>query len=185
MTEVAEYIDKRERSQSEEGLSPVSSKPIELAARDLAYNLTEWNTGMAHMQIREAYAQLRDAIDVLQDKQVLSHFGGARRQTLSRVIEALWKQEYQRSPNFSALRTLAVEGYSVLKIVSEIGDSALGDESTFENFLDSTETWTIAAGSEEEESLDELEVGDESEEDLFDAAEEDELTQEDLEPAFV
>lgn len=168
MTEVAEYIDKKERSKSDPYYSPVSITGIELAAKDLAYNLTEYTTGMVHMQIREMYAQLQRAIEILRDEQVLSHFGGTRRKTLSKVIETLSKQEYQKSPNIAAVRTLAVEGY---KILQAIADNSQALEAAISTIVDSGEAWVIAASAEEESDFMEGDTREETDQDDFDSFE--------------
>jgi hypothetical protein len=152
MTEVTEYIQKVEQKESSAYGSPlVSRKSIELSARDIQYNLTEYAIGMVHMQTREMYAQLQEAIGILQDEQVLAHFGGRRRKNMWRVIEELSKQEGLAAPNVSALRTMAVEGYNILQYVADLGTAAdtHSDEAAFQKLLDGCEAWIIAAGSED------------------------------------
>jgi len=111
MAEVAEYIDKTERVDQGIGeTSPVSRSRIYQATRELQYNLTEYCTGMAHVQAREFYAQLQECFDILKDDEILAYFGGNRRKSLWTVIERLSKEEFGASPNIAAHRSLAVDG---------------------------------------------------------------------------
>jgi len=147
MTEVTDYIDKRtEANGTTEDFSPVSPKGIEHVSSLLAYNLTEHCVGMTHMYIRELYAQLQEAIEILRDDQVMEHFGGRRRKTLGRVIEELSRQEDGRGVNFATINTLAVEGYNIFTwlVVNDVTD-----EGAFNDFLDSAEKWIIAKSSED------------------------------------
>jgi len=168
MAEVAEYIDKYEISKGDRFSSPVSTKSIELAARDLAYNLTEYTTGMVHMQVREMYAQLQRAIEILRDDQVLAHFGGTRRKTLFKVIETLAKQEYRNAPNIAAIRTLAIEGY---KVMAAIADNYHAIEAAVDQIVKSGESWIIAASAEEESGFINKSAISDTEEDEFDTFE--------------
>jgi len=143
MSEVASYIEKTERL--DEGLSetsPVSKSRIYQATKELQYNLTEYCTGMAHMQAREMYAQLQAALDLLGDEEVIAHFGGLRRKSLWTVIEKLSKSEFGASPNIAAIRALAVYGNEIFQWIANFdGDSSRLDD--FEQFLQSAESYIL------------------------------------------
>jgi hypothetical protein len=149
MTEVADYIAKVEKAQTSDDVPLVSRKPIELAARELQYNLTEYATGMVHMQTREIHSIYREAVEILRDDQVLSHFGGRGRKNMWKVIERVSKQELSHAPNVTSVRTLAVDGY---KVFQWLVDANTEDEAGFQDFLRSAEAWIIAAGTDEEEA---------------------------------
>lgn len=126
MAEIADYIDKSERVDSGRSeTSPISSKPIQQAIREIQYNLTEYATGMAFMQTRELYAQLQQAFDILRDPDVVASFGGVRRRSMWTVIEEIARRRSDRSFSVAPLVRVAVEGN---KIYQQIADF---DETTF------------------------------------------------------
>ena len=147
MSEVASYIKKSEEARYLDERSVVSRKGIEIAAQELQYNLTEYATGMVHMQTREIYALYQDAIAILQDDQVLSHFGGRGRNNMWKVIERISQDEFGRAPNLSGLRTMAVDGYNVFKWLETTN---IQNDELFADFLQAAEAWIIAASSEED-----------------------------------
>jgi hypothetical protein len=153
MVKVAEYIDKTEKI--EEGASetsPVSKSAIYQATKELQYNLTEFCTGMAHMQARELYAQLQEAFDILRDPEIVAHFGGTRRKSLWTVIEQLSKSEFGVSPNIAAIRTLAVEGNRVYQWIADFEEATTTHEA-FLTFLEAAESYILnmaLVGSETE-----------------------------------
>lgn len=127
MEEIAEYIDKAEKIRDGRSItSPVSSTPIYNALRELQYNLTEYCTGMAHMQAHETYRQLEEAFDILGDPEVIAHFGSTRRKSMWTVIERLSKQEFGLSVPIGPLLRLAVDGNRVFQICAGF------DEGTFQ-----------------------------------------------------
>jgi hypothetical protein len=169
MTEVVEYIDKTERLEvgSSES-SPVSRRGVFQATKELQYNLTEFCTGMAHMKVREIYAQLMDAFDILDDPDILSHFGGSRRKSLWTVIEQLSKTEFNMAPNVAAHRTLAVEGNRIFQWIANFNEGAVNHDQFLE-FLNSAESYILSAAAvenggeliaDEEEEADDFEGGD-------------------------
>lgn len=164
MEEVARHIKKVETARTTDSYSPVSRKPIQLAAEALRANLSEYATGMAHMQIREIHSVYEEAVKILRDEQVLDHFGGRGRKNMWKVLEAVSKQEYGSAPNIPAIRTMAVDGYHVFEWLQT---ADVNDEEAFQSFLLSAEAWIIAAGSEEPASADRRNGGFDEEVDEF------------------
>jgi hypothetical protein len=145
---VAEYREKVERANAEAGSTLlVSRAPIYQAVRDLQYNLTEFCTGMAHMQVREMYSQLRDAMDLLGDPEIVDHFAGGRRKTMWTAIERLARSEFGEAPNISAIRIAAVEGNAVFRFIANFQQGAVTEEA-FQRFIEAMEAWIIAKGSD-------------------------------------
>jgi len=158
MSEVADYIDKTEKvDQGASESSPVSRARIYQATRDLQYNLTEYCTGMAHIQARELYAQLQECVELLRDPEVLAYFGGNRRKSLWTVIEKLSKQEFGAGPNIAALRSLAVDGNAIFKFIADFTDGGVRQEE-FNRFLQAAEAYILnysSVGGEIESSTEE------------------------------
>lgn len=151
MEKVAEYISKTEEAKAESGDTLLVSKnPIYQAIRNLQYNLTEFCTGMAHMQIREMYSQLREALDILGDPEIVDHFAGGRRKNMWTAIARLAKSEYGEAPNISAIRTAAVEGNAVYRYVANFQQGSVDDEA-FRRFVEAAEAWIIAKGADDTE----------------------------------
>ncbi len=151
MEKVAEYISKVEEAKAETGdVLLVSKNPIFQAIRNLQYNLTEFCTGMAHMQIREMYSQLREALDILGDPEIVDHFAGGRRKNMWTAMARLAKSEYGEAPNISAIRTAAVEGNAVYRYVANFQQGSADDEA-FRRFIEAAEAWIIAKGADDTE----------------------------------
>ncbi len=151
MEKVAEYIGKTEEAKAESGDTLLVSKnPIYQAIRNLQYNLTEFCTGMAHMQIREMYSQLREALDILGDPEIVDHFAGGRRKNMWTAMARLAKSEYGEAPNISAIRTAAVEGNAVYRYVANFQQGSVDDEA-FRRFVEAAEAWIIAKGADDTE----------------------------------
>ena len=149
MSEVVEYIDKTERLEvGSSETSPVSRRGIYQATKELQYNLTEYCTGMAHMKVREIYAQLMDAFDILSDPDILSHFGGSRRKSLWVVIEQLSKTEFNMAPNVAARRTLAVDGNRIFQWTANFNEGAVNHDQ-FTEFLTAAESYILSAATVE------------------------------------
>lgn len=139
MTEVAEYIRKSEGSSTD---GRVSRTPIYQATRDLQHNLTEHMTGMAHRQVHEDYAHLKDALGILAGEEVVGSLGG-RRKTIWSVIEQVAKEDLGVAVPTSTLKTLAVEGNRIFQWLAEFTPGTVSDE-RFQKFLDAAEAWVIA-----------------------------------------
>jgi hypothetical protein len=146
---VAEYRAKVEDAKVEQGDNLlVSRTPIYQAVRDLQYNLTEFCTGMAHMQVREMYSQLREAMELLGDPEIVDHFAGGRRKTMWTAIERLSKSEYGEAPNINAIRIAAVEGNAVFRFIANFQQGSVVEEE-FQRFIEAAEAWIIAKGSDD------------------------------------
>ncbi|MBU6953582.1 hypothetical protein [Hahella sp. HN01] len=168
MAEVAEYIDKTEKVDDGAGeFSPVSRSRIYQATRELQYNLTEYCTGMAHVQAREFYAQLQECFEILKDDEIMSYFGGNRRKSLWTVIERLSKEEFGASPNIAAHRSLAVDGNRIFQWIANFNEAAVRQED-FIAFLQAAESYILNFTSASDQEIDEF-----SEEDDFEFADED------------
>lgn len=166
MAEVAEYIDKTERVDQGIGeTSPVSRSRIYQATRELQYNLTEYCTGMAHVQAREFYAQLQECFDILKDDEILAYFGGNRRKSLWTVIERLSKEEFGASPNIAAHRSLAVDGNKIFVWIANFNETSVRQED-FVSFLQAAESYILNfsnASGEDMELEDDEEIFEEEE----------------------
>ena len=147
MTEVARYIEKSEGSSLSESF--VSRMPVFQATRQLQFNLTEHMTGMAHMQVTEMYAHLREAMDLLSSPEVLDAYASGRRRNVWTVIERASKDEFGTSPNIAGLRTLAVDGNRIFKWIADFDQGAVRNEA-FRAFVDAAESWILAQGAAEE-----------------------------------
>jgi hypothetical protein len=146
---VTEYRTKVEDASAEQAESlMVSRAPVQQAVRELQYNLTEFCTGMAHMQVREMYSQLRDAMDLLGDPEIIDHFAGGRRKTMWTAIERLSKSEYGEAPNINAIRIAAVEGNAVFRFIANFKQGAV-PEDEFQRFLEAAEAWIIAKATDD------------------------------------
>jgi hypothetical protein len=143
MSEVATFIDKRERAGDGLDAAAVSRTGIQSATVELQHNLTDFCTGMSHMQVRELYAQLQDALDLLRDPEVIQHFGGSRRKSLWTVIQSLARDEFGMAPNISAIRTAAVRGNDVFRWIATYDHTSTADEE-FEHLVESAEAYIHA-----------------------------------------
>ncbi len=173
MAEVAQYIDKTERVDDGFGeTSPVSRSRIYQATRELQYNLTEFCTGMAHVQTREFYAQLQECLEILKDPDIMAYFGGNRRKSLWSVIERLSKEEFGTAPNIGAHRSLAVDGNKIFQWIANFNEASVRQED-FITFVQAAESYILNFTStgdelmmEEETSEDEFEYADEENDDF-------------------
>lgn len=145
MEKVAEYITRSEEKKSEE--RSVSRTPIYQATKQLQYNLTEYMTGMAHIQVTEMYRQMQEAKGLLEDPQIVDYFGNGRRRTLWTVIERGHKELLGESINISAIRTSAVDGNRVFQWIASF-DQATANDADFEEFRNAAESWIIAQSLE-------------------------------------
>lgn len=145
MEKVTDYITRSEERASDE--SGVSRTPIYQATKQLQYNLTEYMTGMAHLQVTEMYRQMQEAKALLEDSQVVDYFGNGRRRSLWTVIERGHKELLGEAINISAVRTTAVDGNRVFKWIANFDQGSV-TEAEFEEFLTAAESWIIAQSME-------------------------------------
>jgi hypothetical protein len=148
MEKVTEYITRTEEKKSEE--RSVSRTPIYQATKQLQYNLTEYMTGMAHLQVTEMYRQMQEAKSILEDAQIVDYFGNGRRRTLWTVIERGHKDILGEPINISAIRTSAIDGNRVFQWIANF-DQATVNDADFEEFRNAAESWIIAQSMEGDE----------------------------------
>lgn len=146
MSEVTQYISKREGTGK--GDTQPSRSQLYQTVKDLQYNLTEYMTGMAHLQATEDYAHLQEAIELLKMEEIINHFGG-RRRSLWDVIERVAKQDLGMTVQTSVMRTLAVDGNKVYQWIADFNEATVREEE-FKAFLKSAEAWIIAQASLQE-----------------------------------
>lgn len=146
MLEVTQYVSKREGIRR--GDNQPSRSQLYQAVRNLQYNLTEYMTGMAHLQVTEDYAHLQEAIELLKMEEIINHFGG-RRRSIWDVIERVAKQDLAVNVQTSVTRTLAVEGNRVYQWIADFSEATVREEE-FKAFLKSAEAWIIAQASLQE-----------------------------------
>jgi hypothetical protein len=139
MTEITEYIRKSERSSS------ISRASIFQAAKNLQYNLSEHMNGMAHIQVTEDYAHLKEALEILNSPEVIENFGGRRKSGWS-VIEQVAKEDLGIVLSTSNIRTLAVEGNKIFQWLANFDEGKV-KEDEFQQLLQSAEAWIIAQAS--------------------------------------
>jgi hypothetical protein len=148
MSEVAGYIKKTESSRSNE---QVSRSPLYQATKNLQYNLTEFMTGMAHRQVHEDYAHLQDALEIIKSDEIITRFGG-RRKNLWNVIETVAKEDLGAPVPTANLRSLAVEGNRVFQWIAGFKEGTV-KEDQFKAFLAAGEAWIIAQASVDSDEM--------------------------------
>jgi hypothetical protein len=116
MSEVARFIEKSE--QAKDSVDRVSATRIVQAVSDLQYNLTNYSTGLADMQIKEMYSHLTEAFEIARDPEIQDQFASGRRKNVWTVFERVARDEFGIDLNVSALRTVAVEGNRVFTFIS-------------------------------------------------------------------
>ncbi|MBI1240820.1 hypothetical protein [Umezakia ovalisporum] len=143
MSEVTQYISKKE------GMGKADNQPsrsqLYQAVKNLQYNLTEYMTGMAHLQVTEDYAHLQEAMELLKMEEIINHFGG-RRKSLWNVIESVAKQDLGVTVQTSVMRDLAVEGNKIYQWIANFNEAMVREEE-FKTFLKAAEAWIIAQAS--------------------------------------
>ena len=143
MSETADYISKAEKLDDGRGSSsPVSRSSVYQAIRELQYNLTEYSTGMAHIQAREVYSQLMEALDTLDDPEVIAHFGGTRRKSMWTVIEQLSKSDLDQSVAIGPTLRLAVDGNRIYQTIANFDGGTFTDQE-FSEFIDAAESYIL------------------------------------------
>ncbi|MGQ0648555.1 MAG: hypothetical protein ACT4P7_13400 [Gemmatimonadaceae bacterium] len=146
MEKATDFIRRSEENASAD--RTVSRQPIYQATKQLQYNLTEYATGMAHMQITEMYHHLLEGKQVLEH--AISYFSTGSRKSLWTVIERASREWFDEAPNISAIRSAAVDGNRVFQWIAEFDQSSVTDEQ-FQTFLESAEAWIIATATDDSE----------------------------------
>lgn len=141
MSEVVKYIHKFE--QRDNSSEVVSKQPVYQAMRDTGYNLTTHASGMVKQLLPEMYAQLQNALDILQEPEIVSQLGYGLDKSMWKVIERVSQEEFGYVPNISALRTSAVKGHKIFSHLAFF-DEAQFPEETFREFINDVESFIIA-----------------------------------------
>ncbi|XOV68337.1 MAG: hypothetical protein ACFHU9_04010 [Fluviicola sp.] len=144
MEEVVAYITKTETSNNQDF---VSKLPIVQLIREIQYNLTSFFTGMAHIQTTEMYNHLQDAFEIMSQPGVINQVAPGRTQNVWSVIDMLHQSKFGTSPNITAYKTAAVEGYNLFQIISTFNESTI-TKTEFTNFIVKCEAYIIALGQE-------------------------------------
>ncbi len=144
MEEVVSYITKTETSNNQDF---VSKLPIVQLIREIQYNLTSFFTGMAHIQTTEMYNHLQDAFEIMSQPGVVSQVAPGRTQNVWSVIDMLHQAKFGTSPNITAYKTAAVEGYNLFQIISTFNESTI-TKTEFTNFIVKCEAYIIALGQD-------------------------------------
>jgi hypothetical protein len=142
MEKATDFIRRSEDASTDR---PVSRQPIYQATKQLQFNLTEYVTGMAHMQITEMYHHLIEAKTVLEH--AIDYFSTGSRKSLWTVIERASREWFEEAPNISAIRSAAVDGNKVFQWIASFDQSNVTDDQ-FQTFLDAAEAWILAQASD-------------------------------------
>ncbi|MBD2503162.1 hypothetical protein [Anabaena azotica] len=147
MSEMLQYIQKSENKSHLDSLNnnAVSRTRLYQLTRNLQQNLTEHMTGMAHLQVQEDYAHLKDALDIIGSEEIRNYFGG-RRQTLWDIIERVVKEGLGIPIPTEAIKTLAIDGNRIFEWIAEFDERAVTNEQ-FNEFRKAVEAWIIANAS--------------------------------------
>ncbi|NER24749.1 MAG: hypothetical protein F6J86_09090 [Symploca sp. SIO1B1] len=144
ISEVMRYIHKTERKAywntwQESG---VRNTRIYEVTEDLQYNLSDYMTGMAHLQVTEDYNHLQEAMEIVNSDDVRSYYGG-KRESLWNTIERIAKEEFGKAPNTETIKTLAVDGNKIFEWIANFNENAV-KSSQFDQLLTSVEAWVLA-----------------------------------------
>jgi hypothetical protein len=140
MNEIVSYIQKTESSNNVE---LVSRLPIIQLMRELQYNLTTFFTGMAHIQTTEMYNHLQDALEIMSSDSIISQVAPGRSRNVWSVIDVLHQDKLGTSPNITAYKTAAVEGYKLFNFISTFNETT-ATRSDFTSFIISAESYILA-----------------------------------------
>ena len=144
MNEIVSYIQKTESSNNVE---LVSRLPIIQLIRELQYNLTTFFTGMAHIQTTEMYNHLQDALEIMSSDSIISQVAPGRSRNVWSVIDVLHQDKLGTSPNITAYKTAAVEGYKLFNFISTFNETT-ATRTDFTNFIVSAESYILALSQE-------------------------------------
>jgi len=161
MEKATDFIHRSEENASTD--RTVSRQPSYQATKQLQYNLTEYATGMAHMQITEMYFHLDEARKVLE--YAIPYFSTGSRNSLWNVIERASREWFDEAPNISAIRSAAVDGNRVFQWIASFDQSSVTDDQ-FQAFLEAAEAWIIAAATDDSEPSVGEEADEEEDEDI-------------------
>ncbi len=92
-------------------LSAQSQEEIRKVGRDLAANLSLHGYGMAYVEARELQGQIRDMMDVLSDREILSAYGA---RDLWQVVDSLASREFGAAGKSGRYRSMSTSGATVM-----------------------------------------------------------------------
>ncbi len=140
MEEIVSYITKTETSNNRE---LVSRLPIIQLIHELQYNLTSFFTGMAHIQTTEMYNHLQDALEIMGAEDVMNQVIPGRSRNVWSVLDVMHQNKFGTSPNITAYKTAAVEGYKLFQFISNFNESTV-TKNEFNSFIVSAESYILA-----------------------------------------
>ena len=91
--------------------SAQSQEEIRKVGRDLAANLSQHGYGMAYVEARELQGQIRDMMDVLSDREILSAYGA---RDLWQVVDSLASREFGAAGKSGRYRSMSTSGATVM-----------------------------------------------------------------------
>lgn len=145
MGAVADYIRDMTDAAKEGAVSRI---PIYRATQALQYNLSEYMTGMAPMQVTDMYMQLAGALDILGSPEIVAQLSSGPRRGVWSVIDRIGKEELNQSIDVGTVRTLAVQGNKVFQWIADFDRGTVTD-GQFDDLRDAAEAWIIAASGAE------------------------------------
>jgi hypothetical protein len=89
----------------------LSQEEIRKVGRDLAANLSRHGYGMAYVEARELQGQIRDMMDIMSDREILSAYGA---RDLWQVIDSLASREFGAAGKSARYRSMSTSGATVM-----------------------------------------------------------------------
>ena len=93
------------------GAGAVSQEEIRKVGRDLAANLSRHGYGMAYVEARELQGQIRDMMDIMSDREILSGYGA---RDLWQVVDRLASREFGAAGKSARYRSMSTSGATVM-----------------------------------------------------------------------
>jgi hypothetical protein len=91
--------------------SAVSQEEVRKSGRDLAANLSQHGSGMAYVEARELQKQIRDMMELLSDREILSAYGA---RDMWQVIDQIASKEFGAAKNGARYRGMSASGATVI-----------------------------------------------------------------------
>jgi hypothetical protein len=93
------------------GAGAVRQEEIRKVGRDLAANLSRHGYGMAYVEARELQGQIRDMMDIMSDREILSGYGA---RDLWQVVDRLVSREFGAAGKSARYRSMSTSGATVM-----------------------------------------------------------------------
>jgi hypothetical protein len=93
------------------GAGAVRQEEIRKVGRDLAANLSRHGYGMAYVEARELQGQIRDMMDIMSDREILSGYGA---RDLWQVVDRLASREFGAAGKSARYRSMSTSGATVM-----------------------------------------------------------------------